>query len=932
MADTEIHMQALLKAVNDMSASFSRYAKLAERGPRLKSGGQSGRDLAAARLSADLSRISKGAKLVEDSTARLTSKFSVLAGSAETLSRSFGGIITKVPLLGVALASLYDGANGLSRTYSEMMGRGQSFGGSMIEMGRQAAASGLSLSDFADMVKTHGAVVAALGGAAGDGAMRLGQLQKGVRDNIREFGFLGLSLRDISELSGDYAETLRRQGAAADMNAAKEARNIAQFSEEITQFAAMTGTNRRQIAKMTMDLLKEGTIATRLAINGSEDQRRALERSVAFFSSMPGIAGEMLGKMIGQSFANGGAIFTEQAETFIQAGAGGLLGVFDDIRRQIETGAGASIEDLQAALDRIHQFDEQNRVYLMVQARAGNSNAQQVLAMLSQMRNITAEGLAEQMERAKQQGKITSIFSKLEDAFTKVSSSFREGFLGAFEDLVEGDSGNALKEAVDRISEIVKALGSSLGAFFAGMFKGDGLGNTIKTINAVGSGMIGVFSTLSTVISALSPVFRGIIGVVGTVATIFNRLTQHLGPFETGLVALASFFGGKVLITKVTEAISNMFRRVPAMNVHAEVINVNGSRLGGGPDLPAPGGSGRRSILRQRGAVGRAARSLARVMPRTTRALGAAGSAVSHLGRGAIGGLGGLAAMGGGMLLNLLPDFAGKGAAQSMLDYGGLGAMIGSVIPVIGTGIGGAIGAAIGLLKANWDEIAPPIGAAWTALGTFISGAVDTVKGWAATVGQFVSDWNPVSLVTNNWSSITGAVSSGLGTLGGWISDAMDTVTGWATSVRTWAFDSTPMQAVIGVWNTITGALGSFFSTFKGWIDTVAGWVGGLVETVGSLTDGVRNSRVGRWLGIDSGPSPAVPAPTAPPAAPVAPTTAPAAAAPLAAQAIPNNMLASFLEQQREQLDLIARLMAENNRLVREGNRVAVRAADPDRS
>lgn len=69
----------------------------------------------------------------------------------------------------------------------------------------------------------------------------------------------------------------------------------------------------------------------------------------------------------------------------------------------------------------------------------------------------------------------------------------------------------------------------------------------------------------------------------------------------------------------------------------------------------------------------------------------------------------GAATLGAGMLLDQVPEgTTGKetgSAALNIAGYAGTGAMIGSVIPVIGTGVGALVGAAVGAAMTDWTAV-----------------------------------------------------------------------------------------------------------------------------------------------------------------------------------------------------------------------------------
>jgi hypothetical protein len=89
------------------------------------------------------------------------------------------------------------------------------------------------------------------------------------------------------------------------------------------------------------------------------------------------------------------------------------------------------------------------------------------------------------------------------------------------------------------------------------------------------------------------------------------------------------------------------------------------------------------------------------------------GGALKGIGIGAVAGL-------GGSLVKDAADGMEDGAAKTavktggaMLEYGGMGAAIGSIIPGVGTVVGAGVGAAVGAVVENWDSIVKTAGKMW---------------------------------------------------------------------------------------------------------------------------------------------------------------------------------------------------------------------------
>jgi hypothetical protein len=155
------------------------------------------------------------------------------------------------------------------------------------------------------------------------------------------------------------------------------------------------------------------------------------------------------------------------------------------------------------------------------------------------------------------------------------------------------------------------------------------------------------------------------------------------------------------------------------------------------------------------------------------------GKAGRFLGKG---GIGGLAAGAAGMAIDTFApeDMPGKDTISSMLEYGGLGATIGSVIPGVGTAVGAGIGAAVGAIVANWDEVKKGIVDAWNTVGDTFSGMWD----WFKNIDIFgalktLFSYSPLGYVIKNWDEVKGGIT---GVFGG-IGDIFTNVFGWLGSL-----------------------------------------------------------------------------------------------------------------------------------------------------
>lgn len=736
----------------------------------------------------------------------LGQSFKTLGGSAESLIHGFDNLLRNF-IGGAVVGELLAAGHKLSDSYKKLTDIGQTFGGSMFEMARQAGEAGLPLGEFSRMLGKNSTASAVLAQQSGATGATMGTLGKAVRDGARDFGFYGMSLGAMNDLTSDYTETLRLQGRAAGITKEQTAKEINSFAKDISDFAQVTGKSRAQIAKATMDAMHDvGYAARDFTVAQQESGRKA----IAFMASLPGTAGDMMAKMLSQTIAYGGAVFADDMHTFAEAGQAGFLSIMDTIGQKANQGR-FSDQDATESLSSIQKYFANNKASLLAQSKAGNQQARQVLGWFEQMNSLSAKEYGEKMRAADQFKSFTLFFSKIEDALSTLAGNFLEGMMKPLKKL--DDAGTKFPDLIKLFSGQFAQAGEAIGNIIAKLAKPESLtaiADVFQTIMRIGNVLLDIGGVLTTVIEGAIAVFTA---VSSTLKTMFG---DKAGGLLTGLLGIALLFHKKI---------ASIFRlfvpKITTINTGSVILNAGSAAggghggaggLGGTPGGPGgPAAPGGRRTLRERfkagltrgkgglaaaaaGAVGmlggggvgdgccegltnglktltdrvdfhgdrahgtlsetakasaaqtKAAQTTAKVAVesesgvsggtakgRFGRALdrshgflkNAAGRtggflaehAGTMLGRGAKLGMtigkgllkgipGVVGALAGVAIDKLVPDGTrGKETAQTALEWGGIGATLGSFIPGVGTIVGGAVGALAGVVAANFDDI-----------------------------------------------------------------------------------------------------------------------------------------------------------------------------------------------------------------------------------
>lgn len=269
--------------------------------------------------------------------------------------------------------------------------------------------------------------------------------------------------------------------------------------------------------------------------------------------------------------------------------------------------------------------------------------------------------------------------------FKPLFNSMGDSFTASMQDLAGVIEGNAplIESFATQISNTLVAIGK--------------YGDMIRRL------FLGAIPFFNALLKLVEVFFKGL-DKFGEAAIKIGDIFARLGPLGRlagQLVKVAALYALFTIATRFFKVFGAMFgRKIPAMNVQAGIVNVNGG-MGLSPGQMA--GKGYMSPSQKAMSFGRSTLSK---IPGGGRLASAGGKVASVGSRIASGGIMAPLAIAGGSYMaaskisGLFKDDSvksrGMSAGASALAGAGIGAAIGSFVPVIGTGIGAAIGAAIG--------------------------------------------------------------------------------------------------------------------------------------------------------------------------------------------------------------------------------------------
>lgn len=399
-----------------------------------------------------------------------TSSLRLLHGSADEAISAFTRMLG-YGALGGAVTALIENLRSTSRTYGQMTAVGVNFSGSMFKMQQMAGASGLSLEDFAKQVTHNSVLIAQMGDSQIAGVSSFTAFQKGVRDNLKGMGYYGMTLNEVNEASGEFAESLRESGQWNRMTDKQQTDAGSNFVKNINLLSAATGKNREEMMKSVNAAMRNPLTAAHLSLQGP-DQRAVFTQIASTFASSAGDLGPMMTQFFSDAVGRGHVQYTTEGKNLIDSGLGDVASIVQEGVERVRKGGEWTEED------QFKQFSDAQRMHEIIGPRidnlrnlanAGNESAQTAVKMYNATQGINAdkEMIKWRAAKALSVEGITRGMTLLPTFINETLGKFREGFYRAFLGTTEGKDGSAkIKAFEDKLEDLQKKLlpfGAKLG-------------------------------------------------------------------------------------------------------------------------------------------------------------------------------------------------------------------------------------------------------------------------------------------------------------------------------------------------------------------------------------------------------------------------------------------------------------------------------------
>lgn len=353
----------------------------------------------------------------------------------------------------------------------------------------QAADASLSLDQFAELVQEFGITAGEFGTKA------ISQAIVGVQNLTEEQGYLGLSNQELAAATLESAEVMRQLGFTTGTGSAEIAKQTVEVLRNTQSFTRLTNVSNDVIRNLTIQASQIEAFSNALNMLPREMRMSTLKSSQMAFAGLASLgedAGGQLTTALSEGIGRGGLQFTQFGQDLARVSPG-LLTSLQDLQNATKPGG-----DVVGALDdfrkSIINTGENSREFLRALEISGDPMAKFVINLTklsSTIDDVTFKQLValktsiNPNELGKAQAQLRLAIEKVRTAFQKLLISF------------------LTPEVVAGFSKTVDVITDALGGL-ANWLKTDGF-NLLQTgfnklvsfFSSAGSGIATIFDTLS---------------------------------------------------------------------------------------------------------------------------------------------------------------------------------------------------------------------------------------------------------------------------------------------------------------------------------------------------------------------------------------------------------------------------------------------------
>ncbi len=349
-------------------------------------------------------------------------------------------------------------------SFRRLTGSGFQAGATLGDLQKAAAATGMTLTQFENFVKTNSQALANFGGGVNDGMDKFTSSFAPILTPLGKFNTqlkeLGYSNAELQTVIGSFVETTVASGEAQRLSTDQMTQSAVETLRGIDEVARLTGKSREQIAKDMAAAAKASPDFQTFLQSLGPDKRKQVQ---LFLEQLP----PQMRKAAESAIATGGKQVTQELAdmmvAFPQAGQQVMR-----LAQDFAAGSELTTESAQGLMANAKK-EAQDRSYLSEQFRqaaySGNQSFLKAQGYFAEANEYTVKDLD---KLRKGTGGAINPMIRLEQIVDSISQTFRSVFLPLIENSLTPGM-NGLADAADNFKEKLKEWQPKLEQFFTGV-------------------------------------------------------------------------------------------------------------------------------------------------------------------------------------------------------------------------------------------------------------------------------------------------------------------------------------------------------------------------------------------------------------------------------------------------------------------------------
>ena len=445
------------------------------------------------------------------------------SGFLSSFAKGLGNIITLglLPAFEFALKTTVDTISQSMDVLRDTSNVGASFNGSLLELNKSAAASGMSLDTFKDFVGKNASAMASLSGTVTEGAKRMGRLSKDLRESPagQQMMALGHSAEDLNNGLSSYIELQSSLGNLQKKNDSQIRAGAGEYLKQLQELSRLTGESVDELAKKQAAELRDARVAAIVTRMGTDQQDNFLASMRDINATAPDLANALKDSIIGLGENEMANQLSSFSSAYRELTEGLKKGTLDDKRRgELMNQVGKDMQKKLSGMSAASQiategFRNMSKTQLEIQKREKSAEAEARENAKEENKNYAAFSKALQTAKDGTERFFAAIKTKFleSDLFKKITdgverfAKWLEGILPKADEKFDLDT--IMGRIIENLPESIQAIAKDL--YSKGKVAVDEIS---KTLTDLFSGRTDFKTTVTKVWDGLQRWFSGVFG------------------------------------------------------------------------------------------------------------------------------------------------------------------------------------------------------------------------------------------------------------------------------------------------------------------------------------------------------------------------------------------------------------------------------------